>query len=84
MGHSLVFGRPCSPVLGLRPSGEQSRDMCSKYDPTRGIGSTLQESGKVGIVVELILSSYFQGQQIEILGDSILTRHVCHPVSHYT
>ena len=84
MGHSLVFGRACSPVLGLRPSGEQSRGICSKYDPTHGIGSTLQESGKVGIVVELILLSYFQGQKIEILGDLIHTHHVYHPLSHYT
>ena len=84
MGHSLVFDKPCSPILSLRPSGEKSRDMCSKYDPPHGIGSTFQESGKVGIIVELILSSYFQGQQIEILGDSIQAQHVCHPLSYHT
>jgi len=63
MGHSLIFGRLCSPVLGLRPSGEQSRDMGLKYDPTYGIGSTFQEFRKVRIVIELILSSYFQGHE---------------------
>ena len=64
MGHCFVFHRPYSPVLGLRPSGEQSKGMSSKYDPTHGIGSTSQESKKVWIVGELTPSSCFQAQQI--------------------
>ena len=70
----VVFGRLYSPILALRLSGEQSRG-----DPVHGIRCTFQKSGKVGIVVELILSLYFQRQQIEILSDLIQTQHVCHP-----
>ena len=50
MDNCLVFGRPCSPVLSLRPIGEQCKGTYSKYDPTYGIGSTTQESRKFRIV----------------------------------
>jgi len=70
MGYSLVFGRSYSPVLDLRPSGEQSKGMCSKYGPLYGIGSTSQEFEKVEIGEELTPSSHFQGQAISILSGS--------------
>jgi len=60
MGHSLVFGRPCSPILDLRPSGVQSKGIYLKYDPLQDIGSTSLESRKIGIVGELTPSSCFQ------------------------
>ena len=50
MGHSLVSSRPYPPVLDLRPTGELSKDSCSKYRLMYGIGSTYQELGKVGLV----------------------------------
>ena len=67
MGHSLVSGRPYSPILDPRSSGEQNKGMCSMYDPTHGIRSTFYEFGKEGIVGELIRSSCFQVCQIYIL-----------------
>jgi len=61
MGHYLVFGRRYSPVFSLKASGEQSKAVCSKYDPMHGIGSTSQEFKKVRIVRELTISSSPQG-----------------------
>jgi len=60
MGHSLVFGRSYSLVLDLRPSGEQRKSMCKKYDTMHGIGITSREFGKVGIVRELTLHHVFK------------------------
>jgi len=76
MGHSLVYVRLHSLVLELRPSSEQSKGMCSKYDPTYDIKSTSRVPGKVGIVGELTSLSFFQGRQIEILSDSNQTQYV--------
>ena len=60
MGHSLVFSRPYSPVLELRPSGEHSKNMCSKDGLMHGIRSTYQEFRKVKIGWKLTPSSHFQ------------------------
>jgi len=49
MGHSLIFNKPYSSVLGLRLSGEQSRGMCSKYDP-RTLGARLGSLGRLGLL----------------------------------
>jgi len=70
MGHSLVSSRPYSPVLDLRPSAKQSKDMCLKYGLMHSTGNTYQESRKVDIGWKVILSSCFQWQQILILSGS--------------
>jgi len=48
----LVFGRLRSIVLSPRPSDEQSKGMCSKYNTTHGIRSKPREFWRFRIVVE--------------------------------